>query len=96
MDKDVVTNKFFFVYKFALYDEDNQFVQYERGVDRICDLEILPDLNETQPGAQESYLLADRRFHQSQPAKSLVKRCELDHLWERFTATFSVSYPLEA
>ena len=26
VDKDIVTNKFFFVYKFALYDEDNQFV----------------------------------------------------------------------
>lgn len=50
MDKDIVTNKFFFVYKFALYDEDNQFIQYERGVDRICDLELLPNLNDTQPG----------------------------------------------
>jgi|TARA_B110000285_G_C14900989_1_gene503243 hypothetical protein len=50
MDKDIVTNKFFFVYKFALYDEDNKFIQYERGVDRICDLELLPNLNDTQPG----------------------------------------------
>ena len=40
-------------------------------------------------------MLADHRFHQSQPAREIVKKCELDHVWEKFTATFSVSYPLE-
>jgi hypothetical protein len=42
LEKPVVTNQFYFIYKFAIMDQDGNFEQFEEGVDRLADLEILP------------------------------------------------------
>ena len=41
LDKPIITNQFFFTYKFAIMGEDGKHQQYERGIDRIIDCEIL-------------------------------------------------------
>ncbi len=40
----LITNSFFFSYKYSLFEKEGyQLVGWERGVDRIADLEIMPD-----------------------------------------------------
>ena len=59
IEKEILTNKFFFVYKFAIYDSNNEFIKYERGVDRIVDCEILADETDTKKNIK-SYMMADQ------------------------------------
>ena len=40
LEKPLVTNQFYFTYKFALFDSERKFMYYERGIDRICDAEL--------------------------------------------------------
>ena len=40
----LITNNFFFTYKYSWFEkEGHQLVGWERGIDRIADLEIMPD-----------------------------------------------------
>jgi hypothetical protein len=40
----IVTNKYYFTYKYAILDQDGKGVEsWERGIDRIADLELLPN-----------------------------------------------------
>lgn len=40
----LITNSFFFSYKYSWFEKEGyQLVGWERGVDRIADLEIMPD-----------------------------------------------------
>lgn len=50
LDKPIITNQFFFTYKFAIMSQDGKHEQYERGIDRIADLEILTGSDESASG----------------------------------------------
>lgn len=40
----LITNAFFFQYKYAILEnEGSELVEWENGVDKIADLEIMPD-----------------------------------------------------
>jgi hypothetical protein len=44
MERPLITNKPYFTFKFAIADRNsNKIVQWERGIDRICDMELLPE-----------------------------------------------------
>ena len=44
----IITKKRYFQYKYVLLNADGSLCTWERGVDRIADLDILPDLNQGQ------------------------------------------------
>lgn len=93
MEKPVVTNQFFFTYKFALFDSNRKFLHYEKGIDRIADMELLDEAPAKYP--REFYDYRSGRNLQTEPAKDYIKRTELHLGWEMFRVTFSVSYPIE-
>ena len=41
----LLTKKRYFQYKYVLLNQDGSLSTWERGVDRIADLDILPDIN---------------------------------------------------
>jgi|TARA_B110000285_G_scaffold195769_1_gene226275 hypothetical protein len=41
LEKPIITNQFYFTYKYAICDGNGNHQNYERGIDRIADLEIL-------------------------------------------------------
>ena len=43
LEKPLVTNQFYFTYKFALFDANRKFLNYEKGIDRICDAEVMEE-----------------------------------------------------
>lgn len=93
MERPVVTNQFFFTCKFAVYDSNRKFISFERGIDRIVDMELL-DESPAKYG-RDFYDYKNGRNHQTEPAKDIIKRTELAFGWEMFKVTFSVSYPIE-
>ena len=45
MESPLITNRPYFTFKFAIADRNqNKIVQWERGIDRICDMELLPEI----------------------------------------------------
>ena len=52
LEKPLITNHYYFQYKYILLDGDKtKFMNWERGIDRIADLEIMPSVNELQTAA---------------------------------------------
>ena len=49
LEKPLVTNQFFFTYKFAIFDKDRNFLYFEKGIDRICDAELKDEAPSTHP-----------------------------------------------
>jgi hypothetical protein len=93
MEKPVVTNQFFFTYKFALFDSNRKFLNFEKGIDRIADMELLDEAPAKY--SHDYYDYRNGRNLQSEPAKDVIKRTELNLGWEMFRVTFSVSYPID-
>jgi hypothetical protein len=93
LEKPLVTNQFFFTYKFALFDKNRKFMNFERGIDRICDAE-LKEAAESKFG-REYYDHRSGKNHQTEPVKDNVKRIEMNMGWETMKVTFSVSYPID-
>ena len=46
LEQPIITTKPFFTFKFAIANKStNEVISWERGIDRICDLELLPELS---------------------------------------------------
>ena len=86
LEKLLVTQKCCFRGKFAVIDPHSSLqINFERGVDRIFDLELLPALPldgifDTQNMTQDDNVV--------------IKKVELELEWEIFSVKFSVSHPL--
>lgn len=83
----IFTKRHYFKAKFAVYDPHAGLkIQFERGIDRLFDLALLPALeNENDPRSNT------HNFGNPQNVKNVFLHCE----WEAFTVTFSCSVPLE-
>ena len=93
MEKPLVTNQFFFTYKFAIFDSNHNFLHFEKGIDRIADMELLDEAPAKY--GSDFYDYRSGRNLQTEPAKGVIKRTELNLGWESFKVTFSVSYPID-
>ena len=81
----LITNHYYFQYKYVLLDEDKtKLISWERGIDRIADLEILPSMGHS---------LNSQAYEHSTLDTS--KRVELKDEWESYTVTLSVLHPME-
>ena len=94
MEKPLVTNKFYFKFKFALCEPNRgPIYTWERGVDRLCDMEIIADIPNPHP--RSFYDLNSGRNLQIHPPKHYVKYCKQELLWETYAVSFSVLPPDE-
>jgi hypothetical protein len=93
LEKALVTNQFFFTFKFALYDKDGNFLKFEKGIDRICDAELKEEAPSKYP--REFYDVKSLKNHQTEPINEKVKRIEMDLDWENYKVMFSISYPID-
>mmetsp|Transcript_5298 Transcript_5298/g.8930 ORF Transcript_5298/g.8930 Transcript_5298/m.8930 type:complete len:117 (+) Transcript_5298:471-821(+) len=94
-ERPLITNNYYFQYKYVLLDEEKtNLIAWERGVDRIADLEILPKATSLSNG-NRFYDLSTQNTYQAQETAESVKRVELNDEWEHYTVTFSVSHPVD-
>lgn len=94
LQKPLVTNKYFFSYKYVIMKEGGRELEmWERGVDRVADLEILPE--ETSPSAAISYDVKAQNY-QSERAYDRIKRVQLHDEFEKYSVHFSVMNPKDA
>lgn len=92
LQRPLVTNRYFFSYKYVIMKEGGRELEmWERGVDRVADLEILPE--ETGPAV--SYDVSAKNY-QSERAYDRVKRVQLNDEFEKYTVHFSVMNPKDA
>ena len=82
MENSLVTQQYYFCCKFCVINKyDAQDRIWERGVDRIIDMELLPSLPMGNYNRNDS--------------TENVKGCELNLEWEVFYVSFSCSYPID-
>jgi hypothetical protein len=67
LEKPLVTNQFYFTYKFALFDANRKFLNYEKGIDRICDAEVMEEAPAKY--GHEFYQFKGGKNFQTEPAK---------------------------
>jgi hypothetical protein len=92
-EKPLITNNYYFQYKYVLLDKDRtKFLAWERGVDRIADLEILPEFSGAPYRLHDLGL--DKKYN-TEPSFDKFKRVELNDEWESYTVTFSVVHPVD-
>ena len=72
-----------FQYKYVLINGDKKLLNWERGVDRIADLSILPSTS----------LLNNKVFEKMVPIGRSYKNVEIQDIWEKFTVSFTVFHP---
>ena len=78
-DKPILTKKRYFCYKYVILNPDGSLSSWERGVDRIADLEIL----------EERQTYGKNEHDPKQPVKTVL----LDDEWEEFTMYFTINHP---
>ena len=90
----LVTSNYFFHYKYAIV-EDNGVIGWERGVDRVADLEIMPCMRNGRLYNCPTELFYDMevQLHQSKPASNKI--LVLNECWEKLTVSFMVYHPSE-
>lgn len=88
----LVTSEYFFHYKYAIV-EDNKVIGWERGVDRVADLEILPDMRNGRLYNCPTELFYDMEC--KHPGSPTTKICVLNEIWEKLTVSFMVYHPSE-
>ena len=64
-------------------------------MDRIADLEILVGEDVRASNATQYSNMDHGKRHMTQPMNQYLKKCYLEHDWEQYSVTFSVSYPID-
>ena len=92
--KPFVTDRYVFQYKYVVVNSNYELIRWERGVNRVTDLEVLPHADAA--GKAHSHAGAEymRHFHEAQDiGGKKVKAVRLDDEWETFTVRFRVHIP---
>jgi hypothetical protein len=88
----MVTHQTFFYYKYALVQND-YVVGWERGVDRVADLELMPDSSVTQNSFKPPDYFYDMEDECKIAEQSDFKRIQLNETWEKLWVSFMVYHP---
>lgn len=88
----LVTTKYFFHFKYAIV-ENNYVVGWERGVDRVADLEILPDMKNGRLYSCPTELFYDMETRVWRPPSTKI--ITFNECWEKLTVSFMVYHPSE-
>lgn len=84
-EEPIQTNWFYFTYKYVIWDKNqNKLKEWEKGVDRIADMEVLEKLEVSPSGRPFKHTLGGKE----------LKTVEIDDEWEEYTVVFSVQHPL--
>ena len=89
-EKPLVTNRYFFCYKYAVLQADGSDFFYEIGIDRIVDAEILPE--EPNKNPRSFYEMGNGYTMQSEPIKEKMKKVTLNDLYGQFRLFFAINY----
>jgi hypothetical protein len=96
----LVTKHYFFHYKYAVI-KGEYVVAWERGVDRVVDLEILPEARHTQSSfnptdyffrMEDDDLVSTKSTGKAESIGN-VKTVEISENWERLWVSFMVYHP---
>ena len=92
----LVVSKPFFLYKYVII-QDGEIKQWEKGANRIADLEVLPDVQAQSLSRINSVasFKSMRGARSSSPTNRQIKMVEIADEWEQFKIRFSIYDPVE-
>ena len=96
----LMTSSYYFSYKYATLDENcSQLIGWERGVDRIADLEVMPDYRSTggvgNLNSQDLMYQSANQILSQKRGDFTMKQCHYNDEYESYQISFMVSHPKE-
>lgn len=89
-----VTSNWVFQYKYVVVDQKKELIKWERGVNRLADLEVLPAADAAGAAHRTHGAEYMTKFHEkAMHGGKKTKTVRLDDEWETFTVRFRVHYP---
>lgn len=88
-DTPIITNKYFFQYKYVLWDDaSNKMASWERGIDRLLDCEVLDDCSQRN---------TSQLGFSFKPTIGKNVHCVMleEEVYEEFSTCFTVSFPYD-
>ena len=92
------THQFYFQYKYSLLqDKGTRQVDWETGVDRLADLELMPDIQDQRNHMRGNTPLSGSDLVQVNNASSLsgIKVVHYNDIWEEYNMCFTIWHPIE-
>lgn len=80
-----MTNQYYFQYKYSiLTDNATKQVDWEKGVDRLADLELMPDMEDQEAALKGVQVLGN---------EDNSKKVAYHDVWEQYRMCFTVFHP---
>lgn len=93
------THSFYFQYKYALLDKNGtELINWEKGVDRLADLEIMPDHSQVRnTGMYHANALTTSELSSinKESTSSGIKQVHYNDVWEEYNMSFTIWHPIE-
>lgn len=91
----IITSRSYFLYKYVVM-EDGQPKFWEKGANRIADLDVLPDMNKEVGKASTHQLMTPggsrmQKQKSISPEKNTMKAVQIIDEWEHFKIRFSIN-----
>ena len=98
LDEAIQTQQPHFTYKYVLM-EDDEILKWESGIDRIADLELLPDLTKKTSDfvKKQQQMLVEKVQHLENKIHLVnqIKNVVINDEWETYSINFTVFQPFE-
>lgn len=94
----LVTHSYYFQYKYALLEKNGtELINWEKGVDRLADLEIMPDHTQAKQTSLYNTPLSGPELSQmnNQSTTSGIKQVQYNDVWEQYNMSFTIWHPIE-
>lgn len=94
----LVTHSYYFQYKYSLLDKNGtELINWEKGVDRLADLEIMPDHSQAkQTGLYNTPLSGpELSMMNKSSTTSGIKQVHYNDVWEQYNLSFTIWHPIE-
>ena len=94
----LITHSYFFQYKYALLDKNaTELINWEKGVDRLADLEIMPDHSKNPSVGMYNTPLTGSDLSQINKESSTngMKQVHYNDVWEQYNMSFTIWHPIE-
>lgn len=92
----LITHSYYFQYKYALLDKNGtELINWEKGIDRLADMEIMPDVK--MGGSSYNQALSGGEVMQTNSYSSStgIKHIHYNDVWEEYNMSFTIWHPVE-
>lgn len=92
----LMTHSYYYQYKYAVLEENGtKLINWEKGIDRLADMEIMPDHKQSYQTGGATLSGPDLANVNQASLSSGIKYIHYNDVWEQYNLSFTVWHPIE-